>query len=68
MKKNFQRLAFVSLFVLSIGAAGATFASVAYAGHPKCPTCDANNGCVGSTCSCKFEGGNTFSCEANDQG
>lgn len=74
MKKYSQRLVLLGLFALSIGAAGAVLAQAALAGPvgppPLCSSvsCDANNGCLGTgdACNCQFNGGDSFSCVAND--
>jgi hypothetical protein len=65
MKKHFLQLVLAGLFALSAGTIGTVFAVVALAPPAfgaVCPGCDANNGCIGSTCTCLFEGDHTFVC------
>jgi hypothetical protein len=66
MKKYFPRLVLVSLLELSLGAAGAVFAEASMV-EPLTPGCDTvscsgSTGCIGSTCTCHFDGGTQFNC------
>lgn len=65
MKKHLQRIMVVSLFTMSIGAACAIFSVLSFAPPAyaaKCPSCNGDSGCVGSTCNCEYEGGSSFYC------
>lgn len=67
MKKHSLQLVLAGFFALSAGTVGAVLAMVALAPPAfaaACPTCDGNTGCVGSTCRCRFLGGQQFTCEA----
>jgi hypothetical protein len=59
MRKDFLKLVLVGLFAVSIGTVGVVFAGVAWGGPalPKCPACNKLDlTCVGSTCSCQWDG------------
>ena len=67
MKEHFLQLVLAGLFALSAGTVGAVLVVVALAPPAfaaACPSCDGDNGCVGSTCSCQFLGGKQFTCVA----
>jgi hypothetical protein len=64
MKKHLQRLIVVSLFALSLGAAGTAFCEAAWAQGPPplCSgSCNSESSCAG-VCVCQWLGGSTFLC------
>lgn len=66
MNKYLRQVVLIGLFVVSLGAAGAVFTVTAVAGPltPSCSTvhCSGSEGCLGSTCTCQFDGGTKFEC------
>jgi hypothetical protein len=64
MKKHFLRVVLAGVFTLSIGVAGALFTVASVGARPllSCGGCSGDRACMGTPCTCQFDGGSSFHC------